>query len=154
MSSAERELEAAALALPRSERARLAERLLASLDEESEIEEAWRVEVERRLARYRSGELQGIPASSVHEEAARRLKRQVEIRYLPPAQDEFLAALEFYESEAPGLGAEFDEEVREVEARLSDFRGERLSIHWINAASPPTQLPAAVGGSPRLRGTS
>lgn len=75
MNSAERELEAAALALPRSERARLAERLLASLDEESEIEEAWRVEVERRLARYRSGELQSIPAGSVHEEAARRLKR-------------------------------------------------------------------------------
>lgn len=45
----------------------------------------------------------------------------MEIRYLPPAQDEFLAALEFYESEAPGLGAEFDEEVREVEARLAVF---------------------------------
>jgi plasmid stabilization system protein ParE len=45
----------------------------------------------------------------------------VPIRYLPPAQDEFLAAFDFYESEAPGLGVEFDEEVREVEARLEIF---------------------------------
>jgi toxin ParE1/3/4 len=42
----------------------------------------------------------------------------VRVRYLPPARDEFLAALEFYEREAPGLGAEFDEELSDLERRL------------------------------------
>jgi putative addiction module component (TIGR02574 family) len=37
------------------ERAALAQRLLASLDEDSEIEEAWAVEVERRIADVESG---------------------------------------------------------------------------------------------------
>jgi len=41
-SSAAEELGAAALSLSRSERARLAERLIASLDEDAEIEQAWR----------------------------------------------------------------------------------------------------------------
>lgn len=40
------------------------------------------------------------------------------VRYLTPAREEFLAALEFYETEAPGLGAEFDAEVQELESRL------------------------------------
>ena len=40
------------------------------------------------------------------------------IRYLTPARDEFLAAVEFYEGEAPGLGSEFDAELQEVERRL------------------------------------
>src|SRR6266542_1388836 len=42
-------LEAEALKLTPGERAALAQRLLASLDEDAEIEEAWAVEVERRI---------------------------------------------------------------------------------------------------------
>jgi plasmid stabilization system protein ParE len=45
----------------------------------------------------------------------------VQVRYLTPARDEFLAALEFYEREAPGLGADFDAEVREVGSRLVEY---------------------------------
>jgi putative addiction module component (TIGR02574 family) len=65
----------AAMALPRSERARLAERLLASLDEDAGVEEAWAQEVQNRLDLYRAGRLDAVPAAEVHEEARRRLSR-------------------------------------------------------------------------------
>ncbi len=54
-------LEAEALKLTPAERAALAQRLLASLDEDAEIEEAWAVEVERRIAEVESGAVQVIP---------------------------------------------------------------------------------------------
>ncbi len=54
-------LEAEALKLAPGERAALAQRLLASLDEDAEIEEAWAVEVERRIADVESGTVQVIP---------------------------------------------------------------------------------------------
>lgn len=50
MSLTTQALESAALLLPPEERARLAERLLASLDIDPEIEAAWAAEVEKRLA--------------------------------------------------------------------------------------------------------
>lgn len=74
MSSVVEELEAVALALPRAERARLAERLLASLDQETEVEEACRDEVERRLKAYREGTIDDFSASKVLEEARERLE--------------------------------------------------------------------------------
>ena len=37
------------------------------------------------------------------------------VEFLTPASDEFLAGVDFYESEAPGLGAEF---IRDVEASI------------------------------------
>ena len=70
-----RELEAAALALPQSERARLAEKLLASLDRDPEIEEAWAQEIRDRLERYRTGETETYPARSVIEEARERIEK-------------------------------------------------------------------------------
>ena len=54
-------LEAEALKLAPRERAALAQRLLASLDEDAEIEEAWVAEVERRIADVESGTVQVIP---------------------------------------------------------------------------------------------
>lgn len=66
------ELEAVVLALPRAERARLAERLLSSLDEEPEVEAAWRAEVRSRLEAYRAGELQSVAWEDVREEARKR----------------------------------------------------------------------------------
>ena len=54
-------LEAEALKLTPGERAALAQRLLASLNEGAEIEEAWAVEVERRIAGVESGTVQVIP---------------------------------------------------------------------------------------------
>lgn len=67
LSTAEK-IESAALQLPRSERARLAERLIASLDEDSEVEQAWAEEIERRVAELRSGAVETIPGEQVFAE--------------------------------------------------------------------------------------
>lgn len=72
MRSTAEELEEAVLSLPRGERARLAERLIASLDEDAEIEQAWAVEVRRRLEAYRKGEIEAVPVEDVLIEARRR----------------------------------------------------------------------------------
>lgn len=63
-------LEAEALKLTSGERAALAQRLLASLEEDTEIQEAWAVEVERRIAEVESGAVQFIPI----EEALARVR--------------------------------------------------------------------------------
>jgi putative addiction module component (TIGR02574 family) len=55
MSSSLEILEAEALQLPIADRARLVERLIASLDADPEVEEAWAAEVERRHAEVESG---------------------------------------------------------------------------------------------------
>ena len=49
------------LKLPAADRARLAERLIASLDEDAEIEAAWLSEVHRRDDELRSGAAEAIP---------------------------------------------------------------------------------------------
>jgi putative addiction module component (TIGR02574 family) len=54
-------LETEALKLTPGERAALAQRLLASLDEDAEIEDAWAAEIERRIAEVESGTVQVIP---------------------------------------------------------------------------------------------
>ncbi len=50
-------VEAAALQLSPAERARLVERLIASLDTDPAVEQAWAAEVERRNAEIESGEV-------------------------------------------------------------------------------------------------
>jgi len=55
MSSTVETLEAEALQLSAAERARLVERLIASLDIDPEVEEAWAAEVERRNTEIESG---------------------------------------------------------------------------------------------------
>ena len=54
-------LEAEAMRLPAAERALLVQALVASLDEDSAVEEAWAAEAERRLAQIDAGEVQMIP---------------------------------------------------------------------------------------------
>lgn len=72
------QLEAQLLGLPSSDRARLAEVLLASLEAVNtagslaETEEAWRVESELRLAELRQGTVVGIPADQVFAAALTR----------------------------------------------------------------------------------
>lgn len=56
-------LEAEAMKLTSGERAAFAQLLLASLDDDSEIEEAWAAEIERRIADVESGAVQVIPMS-------------------------------------------------------------------------------------------
>jgi len=65
-------LEAEALQLSRAERARLVERLIASLDTDPAIEEAWAAEVERRNAEIESGAVSLVPGP----EALAELKAQ------------------------------------------------------------------------------
>lgn len=69
------ELEAAALALPRADRARLAKHLIESLDEENEVEEAWEVEVRQRLQAYRGNEVSTEDGQHVFDEVKKSLKR-------------------------------------------------------------------------------
>jgi putative addiction module component (TIGR02574 family) len=59
------ELEAELLKLSSHERARLAEVLIASLNEEDEIAQAWADEAERRYEQLRSGEVEAVPAEDV-----------------------------------------------------------------------------------------
>ena len=67
-------LEAETLKLTTSERARLAEHLIASLDEDTEIEEAWAAEVDRRIADIENGSVQLIPVAEAIAQARVLLK--------------------------------------------------------------------------------
>ncbi len=67
-------LESEALKLTPSERAALAQRLLASLDEDSEIEEAWAVEIECRIAEVESGAVQVVPIAEALAQVRAKLK--------------------------------------------------------------------------------
>lgn len=69
------QLQAAVLALPEAERARLADKLLASLDEDVEIETAWRTEVRDRLAAYERGDVAAVPADDVLAKARKIVGR-------------------------------------------------------------------------------
>ena len=55
MSTPLTDLEVEAMKLPREERARLADHLLASVYADPEIDEAWAAEVERRIAAVEAG---------------------------------------------------------------------------------------------------
>ena len=74
MSSPLQALEAAALLLPPEERAKLAERLLASLDTSPEVEAGWAEEIKRRIADFEAGLYESFPAEDVFAEARARLK--------------------------------------------------------------------------------
>ena len=65
------ELSSRARELPPEDRARLAEELLASLQDESEseVEAAWDREIERRVAQVKNGTARLVSAEDVHAEA-------------------------------------------------------------------------------------
>ncbi len=67
-------LEAEALKLTTSERAAFAQVLLASLDEDTEIEEAWAAETERRLAEIEQGVVQAVPMADALAQVRAALK--------------------------------------------------------------------------------
>ena len=75
MSKSIEEISEATMQLELEERARLAGRLLLSLDEPSstELERLWLDEAERRLEDLRSGKAQGIPAEDVFRRAISEL---------------------------------------------------------------------------------
>jgi len=63
MSSTVETIEAEALQLSPVDRARLVERLIASLDVDPEVEDAWAAEVERRHQEVESGAVSMLPGS-------------------------------------------------------------------------------------------
>ncbi len=78
MSTPLERLEAEALELPIRQRARLAQRLIESLDEDAAedpaaVERAWEEAIRRRLEEHRAGKVRTVPASDVFAEARIRL---------------------------------------------------------------------------------
>ena len=71
MANPARELESKALKLSPRERARLAQRLISSLDQEvdADAEKLWLQEAERRLGEIKSGKVAGNPAEQVIRKA-------------------------------------------------------------------------------------
>ncbi|OAI04208.1 addiction module protein [Methylomonas methanica] len=67
-------LEAQALQLTVGERAAFAQLLLASLDEDAEIEEAWVAETERRISDIENGTVQVIPIAEALAQVRAALK--------------------------------------------------------------------------------
>jgi hypothetical protein len=67
-------VEAQALKLTAEERAQRADWLLASLFEDHEVEEAWTVEVERRIVEIESGRSRLIPAADAIARARAAIK--------------------------------------------------------------------------------
>ncbi len=76
MANLARDLESKALKLSRTERARLAQRLISSLDQEldPDAEKLWLREAERRLGELKSGKVAGIPAEKVIRKARSMLR--------------------------------------------------------------------------------
>lgn len=67
-------IEAQALSLTLEERAQLADRLITSLFEDQNIEDAWSSEVERRIKDIESGRSKLIPASEAIARARAAIK--------------------------------------------------------------------------------
>ena len=71
------ELKEKAAQLSESERAELALALIESLDgpaeSDAEVEKAWRIEIERRIAQVERGEVELIPGDEVIRRVRRRL---------------------------------------------------------------------------------
>jgi putative addiction module component (TIGR02574 family) len=76
MASPAREVESRALRLPRRERARLAQHLISSLDQEAnpDVDRLWLQEAERRLRELKAGRVAGIPAEKVVRKARSTLR--------------------------------------------------------------------------------
>jgi putative addiction module component (TIGR02574 family) len=69
------ELSRKARALPPEDRVRLAEELLATVQEvDAEVEQAWDAEIRRRIAEIDSGTAKLIPAEEVFAEVRRLLR--------------------------------------------------------------------------------
>ncbi len=76
MSNILAELKEKAAQLPEAERAELALALIESLDgpADVDVEEAWRVEIEHRVAQVERGEVELMPGDEVFERLRRRLR--------------------------------------------------------------------------------
>lgn len=129
------ELEAAVLALPPEQRGYLAERLLASLDDETElddpevVERAWIEEVKRREQRFLAGETRELPAA----EALARVRAG--LRRSPGNPDEALSS----EDEAEVQRAW----IEEAESRYQEYLAGGAEV--IPASEALAQVRAELG---------
>ena len=69
-------IEAQAMKLSPDERADLADRLWTSVAEQADIDAAWDVEIERRIAQLDAGEVEGVPWETVIADLRAQLKRR------------------------------------------------------------------------------
>ena len=74
MTNAFASIEAAALLLSPEERVAIADRLLASLSVDSDADEAWQVEINRRIAEVEAGRMTVAPI----EDAIARARRSIQ----------------------------------------------------------------------------
>lgn len=77
MTSQYAEISRSALALPKPKRARLAKRLIDSLERatQREVDQAWAVEIARRVREYEEGKVKPIPWKRALQQARARLRR-------------------------------------------------------------------------------
>ncbi len=77
MTDVAKKLAEEALLLPREDRAELVDRLLQSLNipTQTEIDQRWKKEVEKRVEEYESGKVEGIEGEQVFSEIRNRLKK-------------------------------------------------------------------------------
>lgn len=70
------EIDSTLLGLPTGERARLARLLLLSLDEQidDDVDEAWKIEAERRYLEYRTGKVQAIDGRDAIRQARQTIR--------------------------------------------------------------------------------
>ncbi len=81
MSGSLERLQAEALELSLGERARLAQRLIESLDEDTAaVECAWEDEIRRRIEEHRAGKVAPVPAADVFARARRRPRESADSR--------------------------------------------------------------------------
>ncbi len=74
MSKPSETIESAALRLPPEERVRLAERLIASLEPDPEVEVAWAAEVERRVHDWEAGRIAEVSWDEARRQIEGRLR--------------------------------------------------------------------------------
>ena len=118
------QLESALLKLAASERARLAERLIASLDAESEAQRAWYDEAERRLAKIQGGSVREVPADEVYRSVTDVTSRALSLPRAERAQlaQQLIASLD----RDPEIEAAWDEEIRRRVAELEKGTAETI----------------------------
>lgn len=69
------EIMSGALSLPRSDRSYLASKLIESLDEVEELTPEFRAELDRRVARWKSGETKSVSSEELHRDIQKILNR-------------------------------------------------------------------------------
>jgi hypothetical protein len=116
------ELEAEALKLDPQARARLAKKLLASLEtlSDEENERLWTEEADRRDADWDSAPGAGRPAADVLRDARAKLKWMDRPQFHRLADRELNEAAQYYDLEEPGLGSSFLEEVDRCVQSIED----------------------------------